>query len=1253
GTTGDQQKGTIGSVYTNGNNTAFAVGSGYIEIPVIKMDYVQDTLFNVELYRKLYTTEVAGMTQYEFKVTDTATGFDESIIKDVNYFILFELGRLAEPGIYYDIRVRAGRYDEWGVFGNTLKLSVKADSIIIACEYDTIINAITGYSPTGEVVITVNLPAGFVVADTAIISGGDNGTVEINHNDPENPIYTITGLSGGSFNFGYVKQPACGSLSASNVTNLRDTITVEEVGNIIDLIVTDEYNLLSPVIDFDTAKSVKRINNLAIYNKPFERTFYFTNSGRDVSELDFFFIDTTALDPAGTSIRFDSIATDNTAGFEKIKDSVSDYHVDIRLRMTDFQQHDSIVIREWVTMIGCEEDNSRTLFSAGYGCTDDSILCREVKIKYHAQSGIDPNSYPAIGYGQSDYNYDTCLSNPTHRELVVINTGGPADSVSFTWNTNPLAHVAASSGPPVGYDITFIDTNNIYLYKYDQDGDSIPVSFEIADPDAHDFVYTIHTSEPLLSGDSIIICYDIFITCPSPEYDELFFTFQEDVVMFRNDEAPVVTLNYSCKHVEAKYTYYYEFDLLQEIIPDVVNMYGDTLIPVENREEWFHIESYALRLGHYTTTPIFFYDIAKSELLVELDMTPGLGLSEDNINFYFRSSNDSLLFPDTIEVRCGDNEHPGTGDTVIAHFKMKDSFITYQGAGNNIVSKGTQEYIDFFSNFDVWFKLVPYCEHICCRLMPGFEQKVYFVPNVNCGEDCKLPLFKVEYDVNVICPGCYLPGWNVDNFVIERTNIGYADNNNNNFPDAFPIDSLPVIDSLIHTDRIIIGDEILCSIQAHTSDGDILKELSFDTLTSGELLASGLLIDTAYIDSIDQIYNSVLNFNNIGFGYKYMQLAIRGDLTGKLNFSGADGIYRRNETDSTFYFPASVCNASSEGYYINIDSALFADHGFTGFDSVRYGDTIFIYPRFVITENLNDGIDYFHPMDVNAIISISGTPFGDINQKTDALLVDQDTIYYLDNDSMRSTYTYWCTAFDARPIGVGVYFPEGEVVLNTNSGYSPCYDIIRPNFFTNVGATVYNTSNSLNAFEFELRNLWMLDSITIKYPDIYKVDSMSLYVCQRYNDSLNAIPVSGTVVIDSTGLCSYTDTSFTIYPVGMFSPDTTYMEDPHRITGYDEIKSYRMSCILKIKDFNSYYDQFIPGTQGKVVAYWSGVPGDSTPSVKEYSFNNSIFRNPYASMLTETAFGFIPDINNTLGCNLIVKTDTTGWPWNFNEHDYN
>ena len=1050
------------------------------------------------------------------------------------------------------------------------------------------------YSVLDTIVVDLNLPNSIHFVNAGL-SG--SGSMSIDNGNPENPICTISGVVGNSIEFSYSVRATCDLINASASSALTNNLDISLNGNADHTASSTSYNVLSPWIVFDNSGSSNHNYNLGKFNVLIERTYNFINTSSTEFTGDFMFVDTITTDFSNSGIQFQDIELLYPLSGVDIFKTVTDSSIHYKISISNLSQGDSLVFKETIYLIECPNgaiDNSVANFSASYGCAGGE-LCQPIQDpSYITTASFDPNDKPIIQVELLTKGYNTCWTDPQERLVKITNTGtGDASEVRLRF----LGGFQNS--------ITTIDLSSIEFFKKPA-AVEIPVNYVTIDdfgPNQSLFFDSAYASnEVLAAGDSIFIRYYEVINCiDTSEYDTYF---NEGVPMHR--EYPLFHLEHPCSQSSAIYpgnTYgWRQWEHIFSLQQNFENLNGTIL---DNEELWYEIDnSTTLFLGKEYLGNKFFYNVDSSEIQIKLTVEPGLGLVGDSI--YMCSPQGSsvvTLFPYQVDYLQGDGNNTGTGDTAIAHFRIPNNF--YADYPPNFVNGDlhypTIDFNKFFNKFKVKFKLKAYCQYTTGERVSVAEE-FFFIPNTECPVDCKLPLSRVSDKIAVHCPGCIVPGWNLSSFNIERTNLDFADSDNNNYPDSYPFELTQADPNLAETQHVMLGDTIKCTINAFTSDGEQLL------------------------------------FNTIGFDYDEGQFVMKGAFLQHLEFIGATGSYTNANGTQSFTIPSASGVFCPNGFTIDLGmDALVNNYGIPPGFVQRFwgGDQITIVPEFIVKDNLINGTGgdpYYSIEQMDASINMSGTPYSGIDIKPDSKGTHIDSIIAMDPIS-RSEMNYWCTGYDGRIVGIGTNFHYEQTIINRYQ-LNPCFQTINANMYTDVGQPYIGgyseqggTQTAWNSFSYELRNLWTLDSTTINFPDYFEIEKIEFKLTQLRADTINNLTQFNGIRYTSNSThtydlndASYGDSSITIYPARNFQEITSSLyNEQGRFTGYDETKRYRMYAVLKMKDCQTTPDIVPVGNGYPVVSYWSDFPGaQNGDTMITYNMGtNSVFDMPSTEILTQ------------------------------------
>ncbi len=1180
----------------------------------------------------LTATPVYRAEMYEFMVTEGISGISENIVKNTNTFSLSELAMPIELNTYYIVTVRVKIGELWGQFGNACKVTTVKSTTIQACIDEELSFHVTGVSINDPIQITINYPNGVSALNIASIQAFPSTSILIDTLNPSSPQYTFNAPDT-SFTFNYHIIAGCENFSPST-QDIHYTI------NQNGIVTPDSFNLNTPWIVYDPTGSTNIIYGNAHYGTSFVRTFLYKNTSSDgVFSGVIEFRDTIQIPSSQTGILIDSVwvVAPTSGTIDVLYSQITDSTVTLKVKVDNIGFLDSIKFKERVFLTRCPDGvNNITYFNAKYGC-DSTKLCKLINGSY-TKTEYDANDKPVLEYKMLTTGYQACWSDSLERVMMVVNHGGGSASSVYIG-------ITSGSNPGLTNNITDHPISDFYIYRL-VNGIENAIPFANTSTIYYAYIdYAIQTTVPLNPHDTIYFRYYEKINCiDSVNYSNYF----NETTHMNGEGYPYVRLNHPC-FPSIKYypdnggiynaVWYKSFKLDQTF----ANLIGT--MP-DGDQEWFNVTSSSLNLGHAGSWNNygFIFDMENSELIVELDLEPGLGLVDTNLylSSYYNGIT-SYLYADTIEFSPGPNNF-ANGNKIKAKFSFPASmyynFLQQYGYAdvNGNIDMPTPAFSHFFNDFKVNFKLFSDC-HFATDTPSTITQKVFFNPNKNCSNQCLIPLSKVEDDVFILCPGCWLPGWNLSQFNIKRTNFGAADADNNNYPDSYPM--LPVDTAIAQNQHIIIGDTINCHIVAHTSDGEVLL------------------------------------FSNIGFPYTNGQLLIKGEILNNLRFIKGDGIFHDGDNGSfNFIIPSTANTITQSGAFaLSMDISALESYGVSNsVDSFNIGDSFDLNIKFVATNNFiySGGLNpLFNIKEMDAFINMSGTAYTGIDIKPDASNYVLDTLLSMIPQE-RAALNYWCTGYEGRIVAIGTDFnsaPDQMVYGVGHDGdinnFNPCYNTIGLSATTDVGRTLStygwewqspSTPMEWNSFSFELRNLWMMDSIKFSFPDAYEIDRIDIkttqltdvdpsltnvvtgFNCVMFNTHRNLININDVYNYDISGSSDaiITDSTVTIYPYAHYNQDTQFTSCDNRLTAYDETKRYRVEVRLKIKDYQNTPN--VTTGMEYVKAYWSSFPGASTGDTTIINNYNGYFYKPTATLETHTLLQEQDYLNTDLVWNMIVNT---------------
>lgn len=1110
------------------------------------------------------------------------------------------------------------------------------------------------YSAGDTIKITPILPTGIL---GGMLATTNIGTLLYTGMGTSAPVYKIISPSNGSqtIKLQITLKADCPLFSAVSTPSFN--INIEHYNGLIlqsSTIITIPSLLISGG-QMNLFNVVNQYYNLGQLGVPFARRFTYVNTGNLPFTGSFTFTDTVQFNLPAAAVRLRGISIPylnpgSTSTVTVDNDSI----VSVTVNLLNLAPDDSVIIADTLEIIACPSvslNNSVTWYKATYGCTTGSE-CQILHVPSvdFTTAQFNPNDAPEITYRDRNPKM-LCPANPDFRRFVLINDApggtavGSASGASFIINKNTS----------IGNHLSYVDPATVNVYKFISGVPvlvphittvNVPDLTGITAPYPTQFTVTVNTVIP--HGDSLKIEFTEDKLCiDSTDYGYYYNSpvFMDMVGLSGRFLHPCNPTPYHSK--DASKTLWNESWQMFKLGQFFNNLTG-TLTDLQ--EIWMDVNNTSrLFIGEYH--PYFqhevYIDTATFQIEVELELDSGLCLIADSIYLKGLGVNAPDLYPEYVTVVPGDGVNRGTNDNVRARFKLPPNYFlpntpTVNGHYYyNARLKYSAVYDSLFNNFAATFKLQAKCIYSPPGGFATIKENFFIIYDTTCTPQCKIPLASVSDEVNINCPGCYLPGWNLSGFSAKRLNLGTADNNNNNYPDVVPLSANPPANTLLaHEERVMKNDTMQLLIAAHTSDG------------------------------------ANLTFSTIGFQYKFGQLSIQGPLMDDLEFLGGTGNYTISFPSSStmpFNIPPSAGNIDAGGdFYIMLDKTDWASYGldttafFTQYDNSH---SVNFDLKFRVKNNLNNGTGadpYFSMEGMNGFIYMSGTDFDTVTfgGKVDALVIPQVDIEnpLLYNTASLAQLLYWCTGWEGRIITVGADYHTSSFVHDYwgRVGYGPeidpCLKTLQFKGECSTGQPANGMSdlnqNAMNSFSFELRNLWQLDSIDFTIPGPYDIERFELrYQVMSSTGTSTIMPCgefeptyatySFTNPADTVWL---NDTTIRIFPWKQIQNIIAYTNCATNTSFYDESKIIRIRPILKMRDcvttpkvynfsnypVTSYWTQFpISGTNDTVIV--QPVSGQFSKPFLDWQVQvlNVSNTTPGSDLVWTINVGSGPNANNT------------------------
>jgi hypothetical protein len=1090
-----------------------------------------------------------------------------------------------------------------------------------ACRPDTFLVSITkidsAFAANDSIFLRIQFPHGMSLNNIYYTDPFWSVSLVSNNPDSTKLWFKNHTFSGNVFTFYFTAMPSCrfftGILSDSlhnNVDAWLNNTTLLPDSSLTYI----PYNVNSANIQ--EAALINVMHDSAYYNLPYQREFDYKNTSNTDFTGDIEFTDHMTLGN-NSILKFDSIkALIGTTPVPIMYSVKTNSLVKMRIFLNGFHYTDTLKFIEKVRLTGCistPADNPTSVFKIEYGCHNDSLpLC--FSSAPETASAVKGPKIPIIQCNLLTKSYGSCLSESVNRTVRIKNIG-TADAYG----------IHASFVTMCDHWLYDIDSTTIKVYR-NNSGIITTVPFTFSNNYTNFWQYAIHgfiaNNITIAPGDSIFVDYTEVPKCvDTSDYNHYFgaASCDDGFRLFTRfvhpcDSTPLMGAFPS----ELVYNNIFSLDQIFENL--VSTIIGNSSIVDPINDQWFEVKNATpLRIGNYDIgghTYVTTNNLDSSEIIVKLDLGKGLGFVNPDSIFLLSNYGyaNHYIYPDNVSITYGSGNisDPGDVDKAIVHFKIDTSFyhqITPGPSNLNCSYQYKAKYEQFFNNFKVKYKLRAYCKYMPDNGRAGIGESFFYDYNKHCDQNCLIPLAKVSDTINIHCPGCKLPGWNLSMFDLRRMNIGIADTNNNNYPDHFPMQQANLND--VQYQHIIKGDSISCDIAGDITDGEGGRHSTMNTL---------------------------------GFQLKYGQLVIiSNNIANDFKFLGAKGTYTRDSISDSLTVPANSISVIDNNtlvidlsinklYQYGIDSMLLKLDSFNVYDKIR------IKPEFRALRNYTTPT-YYNQISMDARIEMSGTPFASI--KTDAnglyedsTLIPWDTLTAIE----RSELEYWCTGFGSNFVGIGTSFDMANNFYNWGvnpSGYEdPCYKTMYNYSATAVGVNIgvgglwwdYGNQNTFNSFSYELRNLWMNDTVTFKYPSDYvpagiNVGIRSLY----YNTGTNAMEFNTVTLPDTLLAGTIIDPVHNTIsiPLKLIQFYTTWQNlIPQPSTAFDEYKRYYINLILKMKDYHTTQNLIaLDPVNNPVRTHWYNYPGTLTGDtvIMAYFNTSDSLEKPKATLTNQTS----------------------------------
>lgn len=1000
------------------------------------------------------------------------------------------------------------------------------------------------------------------------------------------------------------------------------------------------YACAQSVLVFDGGTNLNYNN--ALLNTPFTRTYIFKNSS-NVPFTGKFTFDDNAFDPGNATYNFTGISLLPSVNAGTLVTSTTSINAHIELQINGLAQGQSFTITETGHLLECSGavDNSRTIFTAQYGCNTND-LCRSVESNIAQEAFARVSQEMPVVQFTNDQHLENCINSITHRTYTITNVGlGAANKASLMFSRGGVGPIIGNS-----YFLDNIDQNSIFAAI-----NGVPATTTYSTSASGYYVYILVNGN-IEPGQSVVIEYDETFNCiPETGYGNYF----DKTAILHNLHPLYVSLSHPCLGDIGNYTGPF-YSHPQELKQTFTNLNGQMLGGPPS-SAWFNIDNATpLILGNFLApfnnnpagTYLVPYNLANAEFEVRLKLETGLRLT-NNSDFYLTSQIGATTV--TLNPLPGDviNPNTGQGDIVTAKFHFPANWCTpYVYNGHNYWAT-TTEFNQFFNSFKVNFQLEANCAYAPPNGVAHITEQCFINPTPAC-EDCKLPLCQVTDFTNINCPGCVLPGWNITSFDINRITVGYSDTDNNHLLDVPLTQASQADPNVVNTSAAMIGDIIEGSITGYLSDGqDFGLDLQGNSIPVG------------------------FTFGSAGFVYDEGLLNFTGGVIQHLQFVSATGTLTLSDgTQTNFAITSADILPQTNCIGIPMSIQDLIGYGAQGLSDYSTITNLELHPKFKVIHNLTDGVGnpYYSVRAINCFYYISGSEFTDAcNNFQDANDHISDLLNYPET---RSNYQYWCTSYEGRFMGTGVDLRKTYLKASENTRYnsipsiSLCSKSISYNYWVSVGKEYITdpqsgamNQTSATIFNNEVRPIGTLDELTFNYPADYEPEKITFHNFDASYDASNNLhnwyydvnhnfdyPVYANGL--PTNSVNIGADHITIYPSQFISSLTTqppYGSIPQYYSAFEENQYYMVSIYLRPKDCSN-LPELSDFSNNTIQSTFSNFPlntvTQTTTNIETIDVSNLknglSFRNPNPILTLTTPSGINPN-NNLVSWDVALTTN--------------
>ncbi|MGD1847548.1 MAG: hypothetical protein ACFB10_19335, partial [Salibacteraceae bacterium] len=830
--------------------------------------------------------------------------------------------------------------------------------------------------------------------------------------------------------------------------------------------ITIEHGVLTPL------QVVNRVTDTPLNGKV-ERCFYYMNTStqHDLT-ADIVFEDSILLQGTHNWVAFTDAVIQPKPWLSTNGGNVTDSVINFQLSVVNMPPLDTLVICDSIQLQKCPSgviDSSQTEYSLRYGCLNDTLCQNLADPLQNLTSVTRTPGQPNLQFQALDGKLD-CPAD-SNRILYKVWNSGSANAFGAGFTTYYLRPNR----------LTDIDTTSVQLYGLDQNGNKLPYNFyfdrtqRIWPYVGHaSFEFHIQVDTIVAPGDTLYIEYREFTHCPD--------TMDHDALLAWNGVylgtmTLMGQLEHDCLPATKRMAYNgHQYFRARQFFDNLLSTMAD------GQQEWFHIQSTNPLLAHRLGAGNgIVYDPTRFRIEIDLTVDSGLCFANGDSVYLYGNVRDTIIWPESTTLIPGNGGVFCTNDTLRAVFALSSDFIASNG-------QLSPYFFRFFNDYQVRFRVRSDCNFVNFNSgeRPKMQQTMYVTYDTACAPNCRIPINRVGESVQINCPGCYVPGWNLSSFEFKRLSLGESDTNDNHFPDFVPVNAM-ANPSDVDLKQIMIGDTVAIDVSAFVSDGSPVNGYTFSMLTfpfdHGVFFIPG---------------NDILK--------KMDLIGIELNLTNGTNPAFTTVIQANNPTTANLW----ILNPTTGAFSLDLDSTAWWQLGHTAFTS--YGPNHALDIRLVcrVNGNLTDGagLPGMGVYEAAGFIYMSGTPFNLANpqQKPDVLNIDRNDLRDPNQYSMADLeqLLYWCTGWEGRVRGIGVYFSQ-EGTERPIYYKNICDKAI---WFRSWAASGQNTASfvrgwrpaAYDVFPNELRNIYMLDSLVLDYPSGYRVTSEDVTFRNLWNN---------------------------------------------------------------------------------------------------------------------------------------------------------